>query len=154
MIKDLINSPLRSSTIVASLAALGYIALKGLYRGNEENKYPPGPPQDFLIGCLRHVPQNSYWGTFCEWARRYGMSFVGFFGLIDRVVEIGPVVYVKLPGISLVIVNSYEVAQGVLSTRPNTTAGRRMGYMVKELYVSIPFSNLVLCMMENAEMLS
>ena len=70
------------------------------------------------------------------------MSFVGFFGLIDRVVEIGPVVYVKMPGISMVIVNSYEVAQDVLSKRPNTTAGRRMGYMIKELYVSIPFPNV------------
>jgi cytochrome P450 len=50
---------------------------------------------------------------------------------------LGPVVYVKLPGISMVILNSYEVAQDILSKRPNNTAGRRIGYMVKEVYVSV-----------------
>jgi hypothetical protein len=61
------------------------------------------------------------------------VSFGGYLGLIHRMVEIGPVVYVKLPGISPVIVNSHEVAQGVLTKRPNATGGRRIGYMVKEL---------------------
>jgi hypothetical protein len=80
------------------------------------------------------------------------VSFGGFLALIDRVVEIGPLVYVKLPGISLVIVNSHEVAQDLLSKRTNTTAGRRMGYMIQELYVSTPLSNPILCMIESAEM--
>jgi hypothetical protein len=37
----------------------------------------------------------------------------------------------------MVILNSYEVAHDVLSKRPNTTSEKRVGYMVKELYVYI-----------------
>jgi cytochrome P450 len=50
---------------------------------------------------------------------------------------LGPVVYVELPGTSMVILNSYEVAQDLLSKHPNNTAGRRIGCMITEVYVSI-----------------
>ena len=154
MIKNLIDSALWFSILV-SLAALWCIVLKCFYHGNEENKnhvYPPGPPQDCLIGNLRQVPKNNFGATFCEWGRRYGMSYsVDSWVWLTGVVEIGPVVYVKLPGMSMVIVNSHEVAQDILSKRTHTTAGRRMGYMIQELYVSIPLSNPVLCLIESAE---
>jgi hypothetical protein len=148
VIRDLTDSPLKLGTVVASVAALGYIVVKGIYPGNKRNKncvLPPGPPQDLLIGNLRQFPKDRFWDTFCEWAKRYGacpciwVTTAGFF-LIRF--GLGPVVYVKLPGISMVILNSYEVAQDVLSKRPNTTAGREIGYMVKELYVFINFMRL------------
>ena len=73
--RDLMDSSLKLGTIVASLAALGYIIIKGIYHGNKGNKnrvHPPGPPQDLLIGNLRQFPKNKFWDTFCEWAKRYG----------------------------------------------------------------------------------
>jgi hypothetical protein len=60
VLKDLTDSPLKLGTIVASLAVLGYIMVKGIYHGNKESQdrvYPPGPPQDLLIGNLRQYPK-------------------------------------------------------------------------------------------------
>jgi hypothetical protein len=50
---------------------------------------------------------------------------------------LGPIVHAELPGTSMVILNSYKVAQEFLSKRPNNTAGRQVGYMIREVYVSI-----------------
>jgi hypothetical protein len=45
----------------------------------------------------------------------------------------GDIVYLELPGVSIVVLNSYEVAQELLGKRPNTTSGRKIGYMIREL---------------------
>jgi hypothetical protein len=45
----------------------------------------------------------------------------------------GDIVYAPLPGMSIVILNSYEAAQELLSKRPNSTSGRHIGYLVKDL---------------------
>lgn len=42
-------------------------------------------------------------------------------------------VYVTLPGVSIVILNSYEIAQELLSKRLNTTGGRNGGYMFTQM---------------------
>lgn len=38
-----------------------------------------------------------------------------------------------MPGVSMLNINSIEVAQELLGKRTNTTGGRKMGYMVKHL---------------------
>jgi hypothetical protein len=48
---------------------------------------------------------------------------------------IGDVVYAPIPGMSMVILSSYEVAHEFLSKRPNTTSGRQNPYIVTDLYV-------------------
>jgi hypothetical protein len=45
----------------------------------------------------------------------------------------GELVYAPVPGMSMVIVNSYEVAQEFLSKRPQSTAGRFVSYLVGDL---------------------
>ena len=72
VIGDVTDSPLKLGTVVASLAALAYIVVKGVYKGNKNRVHPPGPPQDLLIGNLRQFPKNNFGDTFCEWAKRYG----------------------------------------------------------------------------------
>jgi hypothetical protein len=72
VIRDVTDSPLKLATVVASLAALGYIVVKGVYKGNRSRVYPPGPPQDLLIGNLRQFPKNKFADTFHEWAKQYG----------------------------------------------------------------------------------
>ncbi|PVF92950.1 cytochrome P450 [Serendipita vermifera] len=66
-----------------------------------------------LIACLRSFPKDHFFQRFCEWAALYG-----------------DIVYAPLPGMQIVVLNSYEAAQELLSARPNSTAGRRIGYMV------------------------
>jgi hypothetical protein len=43
---------------------------------------------------------------------------------------IGEIVSVEIPGTPVVIINSYEIIQDILSKRPSTTGGRKIGYMV------------------------
>jgi hypothetical protein len=42
---------------------------------------------------------------------------------------LGDIVFLQLPGINVVNVNSLHLAHELLSRRANTTGGRRMGYM-------------------------
>jgi hypothetical protein len=55
---------------------------------------------------------------------------------------IGDIVYAPLPGMDIVVLNSYEIAQEVLSKRPSSTAGREVGYLVTTL--SVKFSKFII----------
>lgn len=46
---------------------------------------------------------------------------------------VGDVTYAAMPGVSMLNINSIEVAQELLGRRTNTTGGRKIGYMVKRL---------------------
>ncbi|PVF93582.1 cytochrome P450 [Serendipita vermifera] len=98
----------------------GYIVLKTLrglvFAKTQPVSYPPGPPREFLIGTLRSFPKAQFLETFCEWATTYG-----------------DIVYSPLPGNEIVILNSYEVTQELLSKRPSSTAGRNLGYLTAHL---------------------
>lgn len=73
LLKRLATYPLALGTVTLSVAAVGYICVKGVY-GNEKKpfEYPPGPPQDLLIGNLKQFPKGSISEGFCRWARQYG----------------------------------------------------------------------------------
>jgi hypothetical protein len=45
----------------------------------------------------------------------------------------GDVVSVEIPGTPVLVLNSYDAAQDLLAKHPNTTSGRKIGYMVLEL---------------------
>jgi hypothetical protein len=51
-------------------------------------------------------------------------------------IRLGDIVYAPVPGMDVVILNSYDMAYELLSKRPNSTGGRRTGYMVLELLVA------------------
>jgi hypothetical protein len=48
----------------------------------------------------------------------------------------GDIVSVEIPGVPVLVLNSYDAVQNLLTKRPSTTSGRKIGYMVLELYVS------------------
>ncbi|KIM28343.1 hypothetical protein M408DRAFT_329443 [Serendipita vermifera MAFF 305830] len=77
---------------------------------------PPGPPKEFLLGNLRQFPKDHFYQKFCEWQKEYGN-----------------IVSVQLPGLSMVIIGSYDVVNELLIKRPNSTGGRKISYMVLEL---------------------
>lgn len=95
-----------------------YFSLKGiqriLFKKSDSRRYPPGPPRDPVIGCLRSFPKSQFLETFCEWVTAYG-----------------DIIYAPIPGNDIVILNSYEVAQELLSKRPSSTAGRNVGYLIE-----------------------
>jgi hypothetical protein len=45
----------------------------------------------------------------------------------------GDIVYVELPGVPMVVLNSYEVTQELLGKRTKSTGGRKIGYMIREV---------------------
>ncbi|PVG01722.1 cytochrome P450 [Serendipita vermifera] len=102
-----------------ALLGLGWVAFKGLKHTTLKGTqfaYPPGPPREILIGSLRSFPKDHFFRQFCQWAETYG-----------------EIVYAPLPGMNIIILNSYEIAQEVLSRRPSSTAGRQVGYLLATL---------------------
>ncbi|PVF92945.1 cytochrome P450 [Serendipita vermifera] len=115
-----LESPLHSTVVALTGASISYGALKGLKymvaRKESKLPYPPGPKNEPLIGTLRSFPKDHFFRHFTEWANLYG-----------------DIVYAPLPGMDVVVLNSYEVAQELLLKRPSSTAGRRIGYLLLNL---------------------
>ncbi|KIM28309.1 hypothetical protein M408DRAFT_23713 [Serendipita vermifera MAFF 305830] len=115
----LVDSPLKLAGITISVATIGYALFHGLkktFNRSNELPPPPGPPRHFLIGNLLQFPKDHFYERFCEWQKEYG-----------------DIVSVEIPGMPMVILNSYETVQELLNKRPNTTAGRKIGYMAFEI---------------------
>ncbi|KIM28320.1 hypothetical protein M408DRAFT_23723 [Serendipita vermifera MAFF 305830] len=125
----LADSPLKLAGVTISIATIGYVLVQGLRKTTTKPNglsVPPGPPRHFLIGNLLQFPKDHFYKRFCEWKKAYG-----------------DIVSVELPGTSMVILNSYELAQELLNKRPNSTAGRKTGYMVLEV-MGIQWSTVVI----------
>ncbi|KIM28323.1 hypothetical protein M408DRAFT_329427 [Serendipita vermifera MAFF 305830] len=115
----LADSPLKVAGVTVSIAMIGYVLVQGLRKMTDRSNRlppPPGPPRHFLIGNLLQFPKDHFYKRFCEWQREYG-----------------DIVSVEIPGINMVILNSYETAQELLGKRPNSTAGRKIPYMALEV---------------------
>lgn len=116
----LLESPLKSGCTAITATSISYAAFKGLQYALSTKQptipFPPGPTIEPIIGTLRSFPKDHFFRGFCEWAESYG-----------------DIVYAPLPGMSIVVLNSYEIAQELLLKRPSSTAGRRIGYLVLHL---------------------
>ncbi|KIM28311.1 hypothetical protein M408DRAFT_329417 [Serendipita vermifera MAFF 305830] len=115
----LADSPLKLVGVTISIATIGYTlfhGLKKMSKRSSELPSPPGPPRHFLIGNLLQFPKDHFYNRLCEWQKEYG-----------------DIVSVEIPGTPMVILNSYETVQELLNKRPNTTAGRKIGYMIFEI---------------------
>ncbi|PVF97215.1 cytochrome P450 [Serendipita vermifera] len=120
VVSTFLKDPIKTCAVSVTLASLGYFAITGLkdvlFRDSAEQPYPPGPPREPLIGALRSFPRDHFLQRFNEWARKYG-----------------DIVYAPVPGMNIVILNSYEVANELLNKRPSSTGGRRTGYLLTKL---------------------
>ncbi|KIM28303.1 hypothetical protein M408DRAFT_23708 [Serendipita vermifera MAFF 305830] len=107
------ESPLKLVGATISVATIGYVLVQGLRKLSDKRNQlppPPGPPRHFFIGNLLQFPKNPFYKRFWE------------------------IVSVDVPGTSMVILNSYDIAQELLNKRPNSTARRNIGYMMLEVY--------------------
>jgi hypothetical protein len=126
------GSPLKAcaaSAIVISLSYFTAKALHKLFKRDDALPCPPGPPREFFLGALRSFPKGYPLERFNEWAVAYGIHspVSGINSFITSL--LGEIVYAPLPGKNIVILNSHEIAQDLLSKRPSSTAGRRYGYV-------------------------
>lgn len=117
VVSTFLESPIKICAASITVASMGYFAITGLQnafsRSNAKHPYPPGPLREPLIGAMRSFPRDNFFQRFHERARKYG-----------------DIVYAPVPGMDVVILNSYEVAQELLAKRPNTIGGRYAGYLV------------------------
>ncbi|KAJ7214472.1 cytochrome P450 [Mycena pura] len=80
--------------------ATALFALLLLRRWRRASKLPPGPPRDPIIGNLRQMPTERPPLVFHEWAKTYG-----------------DVVYLELPGKSIVPLDSLQAGEDLLDKR-------------------------------------
>lgn len=106
-------SPLQIGAFALSFASVGYICVKTVSSGPPTGLvYPPGPPRDPILGNMRNFPRDNLAEACNELQKSYG-----------------DIVFLQLPGIDMVNVNSLHMAHELLSKRASTTGGRKMGYM-------------------------
>jgi hypothetical protein len=136
-LKYLSESPATMGAVALSLATVGYVLAQRFKQSSHLKGIPspPGPPRDFLIGNLRQFPKDHFFTKFCEWQEEYGESTQrkGFLSREVDIRSVGDVVSVELPGLRMVILNSYDVVQELLVKRPNTTSNRNIPYMIAHM---------------------
>ncbi|KAJ8690632.1 hypothetical protein PTI98_012043 [Pleurotus ostreatus] len=78
--------------------------------------YPPGPKSDPLIGNLRQIPLEHQERTFSDWGTRYG-----------------DVVYARLLGKEMIILNTLQAARDLLEKRSAIYSDRPRSVLLEEL---------------------
>ncbi|CAG8690475.1 9827_t:CDS:2, partial [Acaulospora colombiana] len=107
---ELVTTRLKESSYV-EIAGIGLVTFSVLYACNRALSrpksrvvYPPGPPKDPLIGNLRQFPKDNWWPIFNEWQKEYG-----------------DIVFLDVPMLPFVIINSLDTAHELLSKRERIT---------------------------------
>lgn len=124
------------SGIVLGLSSIGYVVLKT--RSDNPPKglvYPDGPPRYPIIGSLLSLPKEDIYGTSLKWQKEYGKHFDSPVVDLPLLSRLGDIVYLPLPGVSMIFLNSLDMAQELLSKRGNNTSARTNPYMAGELFV-------------------
>ena len=65
-------SPLMLSVSACGILLAGVGLAKAFSGPPRGLVYPPGPPQDPIIGSFRSFPKNKFYETFLEWQKTYG----------------------------------------------------------------------------------
>ncbi|KZT01116.1 cytochrome P450 [Laetiporus sulphureus 93-53] len=103
------------SAAVASLLLLLVVIV--VYRFSSPRlPLPPGPKSTFWAGNVHQLPASEPWLTYAKWAQQYG-----------------PLVYFRIYGRRMLILNSLQAALDLLDTRSAIYSDRPMMWMYKEL---------------------
>ena len=111
-----------SAIILTSLLAL---YLKSAHRSS----LPPGPPGDPIIGHLCIIPTSNQGRVFHAWSKLYGKPLSP-----GRILSLhaGDVIHLRLPGTSIIILNSVQAANDLLD-KSGTNFSNRPRNVVFEL---------------------
>jgi hypothetical protein len=125
---------LHPGSAVLATIILGYTVIKGVKYAIASKRYdavyPPGPTRLPFIKTLRSFPKDHFFRRFCEWATVYGASIQCEIDFLYKPGFLGDIVYAPLPGMDVVVLNSYEIAQELLSKRFSSTGERRRTYFL------------------------
>ncbi|EIW83934.1 cytochrome P450 [Coniophora puteana RWD-64-598 SS2] len=102
-----------TNTGIALAVVAGTLALEALRRylskpqKDSELAHPPGPPPLPLVGNTFGISLKEPWVTYEEWSKQYG-----------------DIVYTKILGQDVVVINSLEVAKDMIDRRSNIYSDR------------------------------
>lgn len=94
---------------------------------------PPGPPRKPIIGNLFDVPLDNPFAAFEAWRKRYGILSCGRIFRVLTCFGIGDVVYLRILGNSIVVLNSMNSIRDLFERRAYNYSHRPTFTMVGEL---------------------
>ena len=94
---------------------------------------PPGPPGYPIIGGLRTMPSTHQWYTFAEWGKAWGRGYPSFFFCRDLTESSGDLIYTSLFGLSIIVINSIDVARDLLDKRGSNFSDRPKSVVYNEM---------------------
>jgi hypothetical protein len=105
----------------AAAAAAFILLYAWAFRNSQNERLPPGPPADPLIGHLRRIPLSAQEKTFAAWGNMVSAHPLPLFFLTNPV---GDVIYLHCLGKKLLVLNSVEATQDLLDKRGATYSNR------------------------------
>lgn len=81
---------------------------------------PPGPRRLPIFGNAFHVPRRTPWLKFSEWSKVYGtlkFLIIGFKEVDAALRDLGDIVFLRVFGCSLLVLNSVEAVTDLFETR-------------------------------------
>lgn len=107
-------------------------------RRRASRRLPPGPPREHFIGNLRQMPTEKAPLVFHEWARKYGNYaapiLISSFNDSCLISILGDILYLELPGQSIVVLDSLQAAEDLLDMR-SAIYSDRPKFRLYELWV-------------------
>ena len=104
-------------TCLAVAILLSVASALYLRKGSNHPPLPPGPKGNPVIGNLLQIEDPAFaWRTHVQWIKQYG-----------------PLVYVNMAGVHIVLVGNNEIAEDLLSKRGEIYSGRPRSIMLGEL---------------------
>ncbi|KAF9559028.1 cytochrome P450 [Agrocybe pediades] len=78
---------------------------------------PPGPKRLLFVGNYFSMPSSCEWVTYSKWCKEYNSD----------------IIYLKVFGMSMIVLNTYETSSELLESRSSIYSGRLQSTMVNEL---------------------
>lgn len=99
------------------IALLIFFFITVSFSSPHDNKLPPSPPGDPIIGHARLIPFDYQWKTFASWKKKYGshVSILSSCMLLLIVnATIGDIIYANVLGRQMIILNSFVAARDIM----------------------------------------
>ncbi len=129
---SVINAP----TAFASFLCLLFVLWKWRVKNPLRLPHPPGPRPLPVLGNVFDIPRNNEAQRYNVLARRHGESLLLLSAESIPIVE-GDLVYMRVFGISILVVNTFEAANDLFEKRSAVYSDRNPLPMINDLYVTL-----------------